>query len=129
MDDVRTLARSPLYNSFCIANTNACVDELNEHIASFGVKKYKLRQHELLGQEEVCEGGEDTTLATHERMSSYNDHSLPVHCLELFRGARVSLLRNIALSRAMANGSSFIVVDIGRHVIRLMNITPGDFYG
>ena len=62
-------------------------------------------------------------------MSSYNDHSLPVHRLELFRGARVSLLRNIALSMAMANGSSFIVVDIGRHVIRLMNITPGDFYG
>ena len=29
----------------------------------------------------------------------------------------------------MANGSTFIVMEVGRHIIKLMNVTAGDFYG
>ena len=129
LTDIKTLALSPLYNSFCISNTNVCVDELNDHSASFVGKQYAVPRTHLLAQEEVCKDCEDTMLATPEKMADYDDHSVPVHDLYLFRGARVSLLRNIALSRAMANGSTFIVMEIGRHVIKLMNVTHGDFYG
>ena len=127
--DLKELALSPLYTSFCIASTNANVDDLNNHVVEFIVKRYNAIRTHLLAQEEVCENNEDTMLATAEKMADYDDHSIPVHDLHLFRGARVSLMRNIALSRAMANGSTFIVMEVGRHVIKLMNVTPGDFYG
>ena len=125
---LHSLAKCPLFGSFCIANTNDTVQKLNEHIASFVVHTYDLKRTHLIAQEE-SEGGEDTTLATPEKMADYEDYSIPVHDFSLFRGARVSLLRNIALSRACANGSTFIVMEVGRHSVKLMNITPGNFFG
>ena len=108
-ESLRLLAKSRLFNSFCIANTNDRVMELNKHIANFVVKHFHLKRTHCIVQEE-SEGGEDTTLATAEEMANHNEASIPVHDLPLFRGARVTLLRNIALSRACANGSTFIEV-------------------
>ena len=127
-ESLRLLAKSRLFNSFCIANTNDRVMELNKHIAKFVVKHFHLKRTHCIAQEE-SEGGEDTTLATAEEMANHNEASIPVHDLPLFRGARVTLLRNIALSRACANGSTFIVMEVGRHSVKLMNVTPGAFYG
>ena len=127
-ESLRLLAKSRLFNSFCIANTNDRVMELNKHIANFVVKHFHLKRTHCIVQEE-SEGGEDTTLATAEEMANHNEASIPVHDLPLFRGARVTLLRNIALSRACANRSTFIVMEVGRHSVKLMNVTRGTFYG
>ena len=39
------------------------------------------------------------------------------------------LIRNILISRGLANGAQFIVLSVGRHFVETVNVNPGEFFG
>ena len=131
-NNIKALAGTRLYKSFCCANRNREVEEHNNHISTFVQEHYQEPVITVTAQEDLCKTGQDhasTVLATPKYLANYKDSSVPRHELHLFRGCRISLMRNLMLSRGCATGVPFIVLSVGRHIVECMNISPGPFFG
>ena len=108
-----------LYGSTVCAAVNEIVNQYNNVISDLVASHLNVPITDCIAQE-TCDDGdpEAQDVASIDIMEGFDDTQFPSHCLRLFPGCLISLIRNFLPSYGLTNGTLLIVKKLGRHSIQ-----------